>query len=124
MTFATRVLKCGGLGAAILVLTMWAAAPAWAHVTVTADHAWRGQVAMLTCSVPNESETGSATTQLRVTLPSVTSARTEAIPGWTAQLDHDTPAGVFRSVTWTAAPNAGIPADQFALLGPGQVGAQ
>ena len=49
-------------------------------------------------------------------LPNVTSAHTEVMPGWTAQLDHDIAAGVFRSVTWTAAPSAGIPADQFALF--------
>jgi uncharacterized protein YcnI len=96
---------------------MFFAAPARAHVKVTADHTWRGGVAIITFEVPNESETGSPTTALSVTLPNVTSAHTEVMPGWTAQLDHDIAAGVFRSVTWTAtAPNAGIPADQFALF--------
>ena len=84
---------------------------------VTADHTWRGGVAILTFEVPNESETGSPTTQLSVALPSVTSAHTEVMPGWVAQLQHDISAGIFHSVTWTATPpNAGIPADQFALF--------
>lgn len=103
-----------GLAAAIAALAVIEAAPACAHVTVTADHTWRGGVAMVTFTVPNESETRSATTQLRVVLPNVTSAHAEAMPGWTAQLDHDIPSGTFRSVTWTAAPRAGIPADEFA----------
>ena len=108
MTFATSALKGAVLAAAMLVACVLAAAPAWAHVKVTADHSWRGGVAILTFSVPNESETGSPTTQLSVALPNVTSAHTEVMPGWTATLDHDIPAGVFRSVTWTAAPNAGF----------------
>lgn len=102
-----------GLAAALAVIV---AAPAGAHVTVTADHTWRGGVALVTFMVPSESETGSPTTQLRVALPNVTAAHTELMPGWTAQLDHDIPSGTFRSVTWTAAPHAGIPADEFALF--------
>lgn len=103
--------------AASLALTaLLTAAPAWAHVTVTADHTWRGGVAVVTFMVPNESETASPTTQLRVELPNVTSAHTEVMPGWTAQLDHDIPSGTFRSVTWTATPHSGIPADEFALF--------
>jgi uncharacterized protein YcnI len=116
MTFTVRALKGAVLAAAMVVAAVLAAGPAWAHVKVTADHTWRGGVAILTFEVPNESETGSPTTQLSVALPNVTSAHTEAMSGWTAQLDHDIAAGVFRSVTWTAAPNAGIPADQFALF--------
>jgi uncharacterized protein YcnI len=100
------------MGLAALV----AAAPAWAHVKVTANHTWRGGVAMLTFSVPDESETGVPTTQLSIVLPNVTSAHTEVMAGWTAQLNHDIAAEVFHSMTWTAAPNAGIPADQFALF--------
>lgn len=116
MTLSTRALKAAVLAAAIAAMTLFFAAPAWAHVKVTADHTWRGGVAILTFEVPNESETGSPTTQLTVVLPNVTSAHTEVMPGWTAQFDHDIAAGVFRSVTWTAAPSAGIPADQFALF--------
>ncbi len=110
------VSRVAGLAAALAALAVIVAAPAGAHVTVTADHTWRAGVALVTFMVPNESETGSPTTQLRVVLPNVTSAHTEVMPGWTAQLDHDIPSGTFRSVTWTAAPRAGIPADEFALF--------
>ena len=112
----TRTAKVAFSAAALSLAALVAAAPAWAHVRVTADRTFRGGVAILTFEVPNESETGAATTQLSVALPNVTSAHTEVMPGWTAQLDHDIAAGIFRSVTWTAAPNAGIPADQFALF--------
>jgi uncharacterized protein YcnI len=53
---------------------------------------------------------------LTVELPNVASASTEVMPGWTARLDRDVAAGTTRSVTWTAAPSAGIPPDQFALF--------
>ena len=36
--------------------------------------------------------------------------------GWTAKLDRD-PNGAYRSVTFTATPNAGIPPGQFELFG-------
>ncbi len=89
---------------------------AWAHVHASSDDAVRGGAAIVTFEVPNESSTGAATTALTVTLPNVASAQAEAMPGWTAKLDRDAAAGTVRSVTWTAAPNAGIPADQFALF--------
>ncbi len=76
----------------------------------------RGATAIVTFQVPNESNTGAATTALTVTLPNVASARTETIPGWTAKLDRDAASGSVRSVTWTAAPNGGIGVDQFALF--------
>jgi hypothetical protein len=38
------------------------------------------------------------------------------MPGWTVRLDRDTAAGTVKSITWTAAPSAGIPPDQFALF--------
>jgi uncharacterized protein YcnI len=99
-----------------LLALLIGAAPAGAHVTVTSDHSWRGGVATVTFMVPNESETGSPTTGLTVTLPTVTSAHTELMPGWKVALDHDIATGTFRSVTWTAAAGGGIPADQFALF--------
>ena len=76
----------------------------------------RGGTAIITFQVPNESNTGAATTALTVTLPDVKSASTESMPGWTAKLDRDAASGTVRSVTWTAAPNGGIQADQFALF--------
>ena len=91
-------------------------APAWAHVHASSDNAVRGGTAIVTFQVPNESTTGAATTALTVNLPNVASAHTETMPGWTVVLDRDAAAGTVRSVTWTAAPNGGIPADQFALF--------
>jgi uncharacterized protein YcnI len=87
-----------------------------AHVHASSDNAVRGGMAIVTFQVPNESNTGALTTALTVTLPNVASARTESLPGWTANLDRDTAAGTVRSVTWTAAPNGGIAPDQFALF--------
>ncbi|HEU0191576.1 MAG TPA: YcnI family protein [Mycobacterium sp.] len=91
-------------------------APAAAHVHAASPGAVRGGVAIVTFEVPNESRTGSATTELTVTLPDVGSARTESKPGWTARLDRNTAAGTVRSVTWTAAADTGIGADQFGLF--------
>jgi uncharacterized protein YcnI len=87
-----------------------------AHVHANSDNAVRGGTAIVTFEVPNESSTGAATIALTVTLPNVASADTEAMPGWTAKLDRDAASGTVRSATWTATPNGGIPADQFALF--------
>ncbi|OBG41051.1 nuclear export factor GLE1 [Mycobacterium sp. E3198] len=87
-----------------------------AHVHASSDNPARGAMAIVTFQVPNESNTGAATTALSVTLPGVAAASTEAMPGWTAKLDRDAAAGTVRSVTWTAAPNAGIGSDQFGLF--------
>lgn len=89
---------------------------AWAHVHASSDNAVRGAMALVTFQVPNESNTGAATTALSVALPDVASARTESMPGWTARLDRDAASGAVRSVTWTAAPGGGIAPDQFALF--------
>jgi uncharacterized protein YcnI len=111
-----NVERTAAVAVSLALTALLTAAPASAHVTVTADHTWRGGVAIVTFMVPNESETASPTTQLRVVLPNVTSVHTEAMPGWTAQLDHDIPSGTFRSVIWTATPRSGIPADEFGLF--------
>nr|WP_234812256.1 YcnI family protein [Mycolicibacter longobardus] len=104
------------LAAAITVAgSLAGAAPAWAHVHASSPGAVRGGIAMVTFEVPNESPTGSATTELTVTLPDVASARTETTPGWTARLDRDAKTGTVRSVTWTATAG-GIGADQFGLF--------
>lgn len=116
MTAAARVLTPLA-AAAVLYLGAAVAIPAaWAHVHASSDNAVRGAMALVTFQVPNESNTGAATTALTVALPNVASASTESMPGWTARLDRDAASGVVRSVTWTAAPNAGIGADQFALF--------
>jgi uncharacterized protein YcnI len=92
------------------------ATPAWAHVHADADNPTPGSYSVVTFRVPNESEKGALTTQLNVTLPDVASASAEAMPGWTAKLDRNAAAGTVRSITWTAAPGAGIAPDQFALF--------
>ena len=106
-----------GAGAAVLGLGSW-----WLPVRrppmsgVTADDAVRGESAVLTFRVPNESETGSPTTGLTVALPDLTSVSTAVMPGWTATLDRDTAAGTVRSVTWKAEPGTGVGTDQFGLF--------
>lgn len=90
--------------------------PAWAHVHASSDNAVRGGMAVVTFEVPNESSTGATTSALTVTLPNVTSVRTESTPGWIATLDRDAASGTVRSVTWTAAPGGGIGPDQFGLF--------
>lgn len=108
--------RAGALAAAIAIAGWIAGAgPAWAHVHASSPGAVRGGVAMVTFEVPNESPTGSATTELTVTLPAVASARTETQPGWTARLDRDASTGAVRSVTWTATAG-GIGTDQFGLF--------
>src|ERR1700742_4523995 len=105
--------------AALVALYLGSAAQAptaSAHVHASSDNAVRGATAIVTFQVPNESNTAAVTTALTVTLPDVASARTEAIPGWTAKLDRDAASGIVHSVTWTAAPNGGIGVDQFALF--------
>lgn len=104
------------IAAAVGVGMLVCAGTASAHVRVSADGAAPGEWTMLTFRVPNESETGSLTTQLSVVMPAGTSAGTEGMAGWTAKLDRDVAAGTVRSVTWTAAPGTGIAADQFALF--------
>jgi uncharacterized protein YcnI len=113
---ATRVRRVAMATAALGALTVLTAAPAWAHVHVEADHAQPGAEATLTFEVPNESDKGAATTELTVTLPNLTSVSTQQMPGWTVRLDRDAAAGTVKSITWTAAPSAGIAPDQFALF--------
>ena len=93
-----------------------AIAPASAHVRASSDDAVRGGMALVTFRVPNESTKGASTTALTIDLSNVTAVQTESQPGWTAKLDRDAASGTVRSVTWTAAPNGGIPVDQFGLF--------
>jgi uncharacterized protein YcnI len=113
----SRALQRALIPAAVLCVGLFAGtATAAAHVTVNADEKTPGEWAVLTFEVPNESENGSLTTQLNVTMPANTSAAAEAVPGWTARLDRDAAAGTVRSVTWTAGIGTGIAPDQFALF--------
>jgi uncharacterized protein YcnI len=103
-------------GATVSLGLLTGTATASAHVHADSDNASPGQTAVVTFRVPGESESGALTTQLKVDLPDVASARTEVMPGWTAQLDRATAAGTVSAVTWTAAPGTGISPDQFALF--------
>lgn len=103
-------------GAAALYAQAAQTPAAWAHVHASSDNAARGAMAIVTFQVPNESNTGALTTALTITLPNVSSARTESVPGWTAKLDRDAASGTVRSVTWTATLNGGIGPDQFGLF--------
>ena len=111
-----RVLTTAAVTTTLTLGSLIGAATAGAHVHVDADHPVRGQDdALVTFEVPNESDKGSPTTEIAITLPGVESASTDVMPGWTAKLDRD-PNGAYRSVTFTAAPNAGIPSGQFELF--------
>ena len=91
-------------------------APASAHVRASSDDAVRGETALVTFEVPNESTTGAATTGLTVSLPDLTSVQVETQAGWTVKVDRESASGTVRSVTWTAAPDGGIGVDQFGLF--------
>ncbi|WP_063906099.1 YcnI family copper-binding membrane protein [Nocardia kruczakiae] len=99
-------------GIATAAATVLAAAPASAHVTVSGPDASRGGSAVLTFRVPNESATGSATTQLSVQLPALTEVETEPVPGWKTKVTRDDNHRVV-AVTWMADPGGGIGAGQF-----------
>ncbi len=103
-------------GATVSIGLLTGTASASAHVRAEADNATPGQTAVVTFRVPGESENGALTTQLKVELPDVASARTEVMPGWTARLDRNVETGTSSAVTWTAAPGTGISPDQFALF--------
>lgn len=108
-----RARTTAALTATLTLGALVGAGSAAAHVHVDSDNAVRGDDAIVTFQVPNESEKGSATTQVTIDLPNVAALSTEVIPGWTAKLDRDPANGAYRSVTFTAAPNAGIGPDQF-----------
>jgi uncharacterized protein YcnI len=102
----------GTAAAAMLYLGPAAAiTTASAHVQASSDDATRGGYATVSFQVPNESTTGAATTALTLELANASAVRTQTKPGWAAKIDRD--GDKVRSVTWTAAPNSGIPVDQF-----------
>jgi uncharacterized protein YcnI len=106
-----------GTAAATLLYLGPAAAitTASAHVQATSTDAARGAFATVSFQVPNES-TINAVTALTVDLGNVSAVQTEAKPGWSAKIDRDAATNAVRSVTWTAAPDAGIPVDQFGVF--------
>jgi uncharacterized protein YcnI len=120
MTSPRRIVKrtlIGTVAAALLYLGPAAAIiTASAHVQATSTDAARGAFATVSFQVPNESTTTSATTAVTVDLTNVSAVQTEAKPGWSAKVDRDATSNAVRSVTWTAAPDAGIPVDQFGVF--------
>jgi uncharacterized protein YcnI len=107
----------GTVAAALLYLGPAAAiTTASAHVQATSTDAGRGAYATVTFQVPNESTANSATTAVTVDLTNVSAVQTEAKPGWSAKVDRDAASNAVRSVTWTAAPDGGIPVAQFGVF--------
>jgi uncharacterized protein YcnI len=106
-----------GTAAATLLYLGPAAAitTASAHVQASSTDAARGAFATVSFLVPNES-TVNAVTAVTVDLTNVSAVQTEAKPGWSARIDRDAATNAVRSVTWTAAPDAGIPVDQFGVF--------
>lgn len=112
MPSSRRIIRRSLIGTSVAaMLCLGPAAVASAHVQASSDDASRGGYATVSFQVPNESTTGSPTTTVTIDLSNVSAVRTETKPGWDAKIDRD--GDKVRSVTWTAAPNAGIPVDQF-----------
>jgi uncharacterized protein YcnI len=108
-----RVLTAAG---ALYLASTAAMTTAAAHVQASSTDAVRGGVAVVTFQVPNESTIGSATTALTIDVSNVSAVQAESAPGWAAKLDRDPASGKVASVTWTAAPNGGIPVDEFGVF--------
>lgn len=106
-TITRALLTVGAAGSALLLATGVASA----HVSVAAPGAEQGGYSVLTFRVPTESDTA-GTTALTVQLPSLKSARTEPMPGWTSTVQKD-PSGVATAVTWTADPGVSVGPGQF-----------
>src|ERR1700731_5101419 len=86
-TRVSRVLIPIAAAAALYLGSAVGIPAAWAHVHASSDNPVRGAMAIVTFQVPNESNTGAATTPLTVSLPGAASASTETIPGRAAQVD-------------------------------------
>lgn len=103
------------VGMAVLLGAMLGSGVAQAHVHVAADHPVRGGYAIVTFQVPNESEKGSATTEVTIVLPNSEFATAGVIPGWSTVFDTVEGAGAARSVTFVAT-SGGIGAGQFQMF--------
>ena len=114
--FARRALIAAAAGTVVYLGSIAAITTASAHVQASSGDAVRGGTALVTFQVPNESTTGAATTTLTIDLSNVSAVQAESEPGWTAKLDRGSASGTVRSVTWTAAPNGGIPVDEFGVF--------
>lgn len=111
---------------AAIGLSLFIAAPAAAHVTVSPKEAQPGSYARVAFRVPNESDTAS-TTKVEVFLPEdapLASVSTQPVPGWTVQVTKrklDQPldlhgsqiSEVVSQITWTAGEGAAIKPGEF-----------
>lgn len=87
-----RVLRRGGVGAAVVCAVLLSAAPAWAHITITPDSAPRGGTADLTFNVPNESDSAGTTT-VEIDFPTdhpIATVSVEPVAGWTFDVSNET----------------------------------
>jgi periplasmic copper chaperone A len=121
-----RTLQRAGLVLAAVVVGMVAAAPAWAHVTVSSASAVQGGFAKLTFRVPNEKDNAS-TTRLEVHFPQNTplaNVAVKPVAGWTAKITraklatpvktHDGEiTEAVTTIVWTASADAAIKPGEF-----------
>jgi uncharacterized protein YcnI len=120
-------LVTGAALAAVFAAVFALAAPALAHVTVSAPDATPGGYTVVTFRVPDESAAAS-TTKLVVQLPPSTpfaSVSIAPVPGWTASTttaklakpitndDGDQLSSAVSTITWTAQAGAAIKPGQF-----------
>jgi uncharacterized protein YcnI len=118
--------RAGVVAGAAAAFTLAIAAPASAHVTVSANTATQGGYAKVTFRVPNETD-NTDTTRLEVNLPMdtpVASVSLKPVAGWTATMAkaklaapikaHDSElTEAVSKITWTAGAGAAIKPGQF-----------
>jgi uncharacterized protein YcnI len=118
--------RAGVVAGAAAAFTLAIAAPASAHVTVSANTATQGGYAKVTFRVPNETD-NTDTTRIEVNLPMdtpVASVSLKPVAGWTATMAkaklatpikaHDSElTEAVSKITWTAGAGAAIKPGQF-----------
>ncbi|MFE0752150.1 YcnI family protein [Gordonia sp. NPDC058843] len=110
-TIARRIIAPATAAAVVGLASLAGAGAASAHVTANAPTVTQGGYGVVTLVVPNESD-AAATTALRVTLPGLTSARPEVLPGWKSVVTKKD--DKVTEITWTADPGSpGVPVGQF-----------
>jgi uncharacterized protein YcnI len=120
------LLRAGAVVALATVAVLGVAAPASAHVTVSAQSAVQGGYTKVTFRVPNEKDDAS-TVKLEVVLPDkqpIASVSVKPVQGWTVnpektklptpvKTDDGDVTEAITKITWTADPNTVIKAGQF-----------
>lgn len=117
MSSFSRRARLIGAGIATTALvgsgTLLGVGSASAHVSAVGENLTQGGYGVINFRVPNESDTA-GTISVSVSLPNLKSARTEPIPGWTAEITKDATTEEATSVTWTAVEgNPGIAPGEF-----------